>query len=277
MKNLLFLLASFSFFLFSCKKGEDSAPVPKASFSVGEYGGLGETYTDTAFIIGTHDALVLHSLSQNADSIFWNLGNGSVSADKDVLLTYDSTGTFQVTLTAYGKTGHMDVSHALPIVVKERLLKSYSVNNLDINKFAPSQNGLPVFSKINIWMEIKLSRSVNDPYTSNGDILAPIIYKSPVFKNIDSSFHSSLSFNIPASDRVLIDCPVNNSDYYAGGRGLLINLYGQDNTGTYLLSSSAWSGISVSNGGNPARVTNYDLQTPVAGSPTSVTLHCEFQ
>jgi PKD repeat protein len=274
-----FLFISIASILFACKKESVSTPDPTASFSVVQYNGFSVRYGDTVFIIGTHDALVLHNQSQHADSIAWHLGNGRFSSANDVQLTYDSAGTFQVSLTAYGKNGQSDRSPALPIVVKDRLLKGFSINNVDINKFSPSQNGLPVFSRINIWMELKLSRSQNDAFTANGDILAPVIYQSPVFTNIDSGFHASLTFTIPQTDKIPIDYPVNNSSYYAGGRGLIINLYGQDNTGTYLLSSSAWSGIgiSASNGSNPAKVSSYDLLTPVAGSPTSVTLHCAFQ
>ena len=276
--NLPVLILVFSTFLYSCKKDALPGPNPQSDFSVSEYGGFGITYTDTAFIIGTHDALMLHNLSANSDSISWNFGDGRISTDNDALLTYDSAGIFQVVLTAYGKNGQTSIS-SIPVTVKERVLKSFSIDNLDINKFAPSQNDLPTFTTIDLWMEIKLSRSSADLFTSNGDIMAPVVYKSPFFTNIDSSFHSSINFTIPETNKALVFSPVSNSDYYSGGRGLIINLYGQDPTGTYLLSSSAWSGIgiSLSNGGNPAMVKSYDLKTYVAGSPTTIVLNCQFQ
>ncbi len=277
MKSLLLLLSVFSIFLFSCNKDSSHTPAPEASFSVGEYGGMNVNYTDTAFIIGTHDALVLRSTSKNSDSVIWNFGNGKISNELNTVLSYDMGGQYRVTLTAYGKHGQKSTS-SIPVTVKDRFLKSFSINNLDINKFSPSQNGLPVFSKVDIWLEIKLSRSSTDVYSDNGDILAPVVYKSPVFPDISSDFRSSINYIIPVSEKISVDCPVNNLNFFSGGRGLIINLYGKDPSGTYLLSSSAWSGtgISVSNGGNPAKVKNYDLNTPVAGSPTSVALHCEF-
>lgn len=278
MKPLLVTVFVMTLSLVSCKK--DSAPLlkPEANFSVGEYGGFNETYTDTAFIIGTHDALVLRNQSTNADSIIWNFGNGKTATDNNTLLTYDSSGNYNVSLTAYNKNGTVSMT-SKNIIVMERVLKSFSINNLEINKFAPSQNGLPVFTKINLWLEVKFSHVNSDTHTSNGDILAPVVYKSPVFTNIDSSFHSSINFSLNGTEKVIINAPVNNYDYTSTGRGIIINLYGQDNSGTYLLSSSAWSGtgIQVLNSGNPAHSKNFVIQTFVAGSPTNVELDCEYK
>ncbi len=249
---------------------------PEADFSVGEYGGLNETYTDTAFIIGTHDALVLRNQSTNADSILWNFGNGKTVTDNNALLTYDTAGNYIVSLTAFNKNGTRSTL-SKKITVLERVLKGFSIKNLDINKFAPNQSGLPVFTKINLWLAIKFSHSNSDVFTPNGDISAPIVYKSPIFSDIDSSFHSNLQFTLAGTDKVVINCPVNNYDYTSVGRGVIINLYGQDNSGTYLLLSSAWGGIQVLNSGNPAHAKNFGLQTSAAGSPTKIELDCNYE
>jgi hypothetical protein len=115
-----------------------------------------------------------------------------------------------------------------------------------LNSIYNAQNGLPVFKKADIWVEIKFSQSWNDLFSSNGDINAPLVYKTPVFYNVDTSLQTPLIVNVP--EKVLIKTPVFNYDF--GGRGTIINLYVKDNTGTYLLLSSAWSGIGISCSGN---------------------------
>ena len=276
MKSLIVTVFVIALSFVSCKKDSDPLLKPKADFSIGEYGGFNQSYADTAFIIGTHDALVLRNQSTNANAIIWNFGNGKTVTDNNPLLTYDSAGNYNVSLTAYNKNGTVSMT-SKNIIVMERVLKSFSINNLEINKFAPSQNGLPIFTKINLWLEVKFSHSTSDTYTSNGDILAAVVYKSPVFTNIDSSFHSSINFALGGTEKVIINSPVNNYDYTSTGRGIIINLYGQDNSGTYLLSSSSWTGIQVLNSGNPAHSKNFGLLTFVAGSPTNVVLDCEYK
>lgn len=255
--------------LFSCTKNSISLAKPQADFYFGQY--------DTAAVIGTHDKLYAHNRSVGYDSLTWTDGNGKTYRGDLASLTYDVPGDYKVSLTAYNKSGTTTISRSVKVM--ERVLKSFSINNVYINRFALAQNGLPLFSKINMWLEVKFSHSNEDAYTSNGDILAPVVYQSPVFTNIDSSFHSSLNFTLNGPDKVVIKAPVNNSDFTSVGRGILINLYGQDNSGTYLLASSAWSGIGIHilNGGNPAHSSEFGLQTLVAGSPTSVVLNCQYQ
>src|SRR3954471_15848382 len=188
MKKHFAIIISIIIFQYSCKKDTASPEHPTAVFSIGgQSGGFNITYTDTSFIIGTHDALVLTSQSTNADSITWNFGNGKKSNSKNTLLTYDSAGNYNVILTAYNKNGTQSLA-SKKVTVMERVLKGISINNLDLNKFSPGQNGLPIFTKLNLWLEIKFSQSSTDATTSNGDILAPVVFKSPVFSNIDSSF-----------------------------------------------------------------------------------------
>lgn len=109
-----------------------------------------------------------------------------------------------------------------------------------MNNFVPNPSGLPIFSKVDLWLEIKYSQK-GDSITSNGEILAPVIYKSPVFTDIDSSFHSSLTYTLAETDKVVISCPVNGSYIYSDtGRGTIVSLYARDNCGTYLIATSGW-------------------------------------
>lgn len=272
MKSILTAFAIAVVF-FSCTKQSPSI-TPRADFFFGS--------TDTTAIIGTHDELYLSSGSIGADSVSWNLGNEKIMRGDFVTVSYDSAGTYKISLTAYGKNG-ITSTVSRTVTVKERVLKSFSINDLYINKFdkyAFSQNGLPVFTNINLWLQVKFSHSNTDTFTSNGDMLVPVVYSSPVFANIDSSFHSSINFTLNSTDKVVIPFPINNFYFKNIGRGLLINLYGQDNSGTYLLASSGWPGpvIDIVNYGNPARSSHYELKTWVAaGSPTQVVLNCEYE
>jgi PKD repeat protein len=278
MKLLLSLIGALTLLISSCKKNTVPTANPQSGFFVSVTPNFIVTDRDTSYTIGTHDVLVLSNKSTNANSIKWSFGDGRTSTDNDAFISYDNPGIYKAKLTTYGENGKTNTSPTLTITVVDRVLKGFSIDRLDINKFAPSQVGLPVFTTLNLWMELKLSRSAFT-LTANGDIQAPVIYKSAVFANIDSSFHSSLSFTIPPTEKVLINYPVNNDDYYSGGRGLIISLYGQDASGTYLLSSNPWSMITtwVSKAGNPEWTKTYDVVTDVGGSPTTITLHCGFQ
>lgn len=168
------------------------------------------------------------------------------------------------------------------MLAKERVLKNISIDKLALNKFSPSQNGLPVFTKLDLWVVLKRSTSLNDTMSSNGDFDVPVIYQSPVFQNIDSSFHSSLNYSIPSTLKVALNCPIMYPDgIRPEGYGLILNLYGKDQSGTYLLASSRWNGVGLMmtdlTGGNPSLSNSFGIMTPVAGSPTSITLNFLYQ
>lgn len=258
---LLFVMCQMS-----CKK-DTLAIKANADFSIGVQ------------VLGTHDDISLLSESTNADSIRWDLGNGKTFNKKDTMVSFDSAGIYAITLTAFNKNGSKS-SISRKITVKERVIKSISINHLQLNAFAPSQNGLPIFAKADLWIEIKYSQSW-DPATPNGDILAPVIYQSPLFANVDSAMHSSLIYNLPSVNKVIINYPVWNSTYPiypAKGRGTIVNLYAQNNAGTFLLASSLWGGLQiVSGGGDPAFSDNFSLGMTVPRSSNEIKLDCVYQ
>lgn len=277
MRALTFALLLTACILISCKK-ENPAPNPASVFTVNEYGGFGMTYIDTAFFIGTHDAFVFRNQSTNFNTIHWDFGNGLTSSRNDTVISFDKPGIYNVTLTAINSDGVKNVS-SRKFTVFERVIKDFSIDRFEMNMFGPSQNNLPVFTKMDLWLELKQSVSPTDTYTDNGDISgAVVLYRSPVFKDIDSSFHGSLNFAL--TDKVLLSYPVNNIIFPGNtGLGFMINLYGKDNSGSYLLASSRWSGIGITFIKN-ARLPNskdYTMQTWVAGSTTSITVNCAYQ
>lgn len=272
----LFVLLLFT--IGSCRKSEPEAIHPKADFGVFNYLGILQI-TQDAFTIGTQDALMLNNSSQYADSVVWDLGNGITKSANNFMLSYDQPGTYTVTLKAYGH-GFMDTKK-ITVTVYQRIIKGFTIQNLYLNKFAPSQNGLPIFTKANLWLEVKYSSSKNDIFTADGDVNCPVIYKSNLLVNIDSGFHSSLYVTLNPSEKIPMYSPVNNLDFTNAGLGLIINLYGQDASGSYLLCSSRWSGIApylVYNPPNFSKLpTTYSFNFPVAGSPTSISLNCAYE
>ena len=277
MKKGSVLFLAGLIFLFSCKKNILQA---KADFNLsGPFGGWVIRNGDTCFIIGTHEQLIFHNRSLNADLIQWNFGNGKISNSGDTSITYDTPGNYVVTLTAFNNNKPTS-SASVKVIVTERVVKSIAINNLQLNQFTPNQPGLPVFSKADLWVEIKFTDAW-DTVTSNGDVLAPVIYQSPVFSNVDSGFHSSLIYNLPVLNKVVVNYPVHLSDlpvsYPQGGWGTIVNLYGKNSTGTYLLASSRWGGLQIFNWGNPALVENFSLQFSIPASSNVIQLNCLYQ
>lgn len=277
MRTLSITLLLVTCILSACKKATP-APDATAAFTVSEYGGFGITYTDTVFYVAKHDAFVFRNASAGFNTIQWDFGDGRTSSVADTVVSFDKPGNYNVTLTAANSDGKKSVSARL-FTVYETVLKSFSIDKFQMNMFAPSQNNLPVFSKMDVWLELKESRSTTDTYAANGDITGAVtVYKSQVFTNVDSSFHGTLSASLTA--KAAIDYPVKNIAYPGNtGLGFMINLYGQTSRGVYLLASSRWSGTGFGYVKYPNLpvVKEYSLEAPVAGSPTRTTINCAYQ
>jgi len=276
MRNFYLLFFPVLLILASCKKSNTLQP--KAVFTIsGQSGGSTVIFTDSAHIFGTHDLILLTNTSQNADSIHWDFGNGQSSGTSVTSVSYDNAGVFTITLTAINKDGAKSVA-SRKVTVMERVLKDFSIDFLYLNKFAVQQPALPLFTKLDIWLVIKFSDSSSDPVSLDGDITAPVVFRSPAFSNLDSGFHSALHFAIPTSQKVVINTPVNNPVYTSQGKGVIAELYGQDSTGTYLLSSSAWTALQLlSGGGDPAFSKTFTLGYYGSGGTNLVTLDCVYQ
>ncbi len=276
MRYFYFLFLPALCILVSCKKS--NIILPKAAFSVGgPAGGFTVTLTDSVLIIGTHDGLLLMSNSQNADSVHWDFGNGVTSSAANTPVSYENPGVYMITLTAINKDGAKSVA-ARKVTVMERVLKDFSIDFIYLNKFVVQQPGLPLFTKLNLWLVIKFSSSSSDPVGPDGDITAPVVFQSPAFANLDSSYHSTVHFAVPAGQKVIINTPVNNPEYTSKGKGVIAELYGQDGTGTYLLSSSAWTALQLlSGGGDPAYSKTFTLGYYGSGGTNLVTLDCVYQ
>jgi len=111
-------------------------------------------------------------------------------------------------------------------------IKNVHLNALATSGFTAPNATFPVFSTVNLWVEIK-SRKPGESYTmsDNGDINMPVLWKSPVVSFTEGQT-LPLNFDIPN-----VPVKLGNDDLFYYG----YNLYALDGTGTYLVGST-WAG-----------------------------------
>lgn len=279
--NKLLFLPLLLLVMISCKKESIPSVQSNAQFSIGKiyedgtisFGGYGDS---SSFEMGTHDTYNLINQSIGVDSVVWDFGNGKTSNSTNPVFPSNKAGVYQVTLTVY-KNGFKSTA-SKKVTVYERVLQSIAINNLDINNFLRGQTRFPTFSKVDLWIEVKYSEKY-EPLTNNGDVSSPTIYKSPIFNNIDSSFHSSLTHIMPATEKNVISFPVNNGNYPSEGRGTIVNLYAHDNSGTYLLLSSTWftNGLQFFSNADPFTSKNFTVGIQEPFSSNSISLNCVYK
>lgn len=239
----------------ACKKDSSSLITPIADFTI-------DGDTSHSFTIGPYDQYSLINNSSNADSFIWDLGNGTTSKDKEIVLTYPKSGTYKVTLTAINRDGNKSVL-SKSIKVVNPILKQVVIKSLNWNSGWGRPSSWPTFTKANVWVEIVKAEPNQDyPVLGNGSFDAPVIYKSRIASNIDSSAVPIL-FDIP--QKIVLDIPTLTLSYGYKGRGYGFNLYVQDSTGTYLLSSNFWSGVGSTYRGSIPNNT-FTIATGVLGS-----------
>lgn len=92
---------------------DDLSPTVKSFF----------TTSETTFDMDTE--IKFTNASENADSFFWDFGDGSKSTEKDPVKIYTTAGTFTVTLKAIGKGGTGTYSTDLTIIDPSQIADKY--------------------------------------------------------------------------------------------------------------------------------------------------------
>jgi PKD repeat protein len=96
---MLFLMTAFIILLSGCSEDNNDPasppeiPKPKAAF----------TMNNDSCELG--QSITLTNESENASSFLWDLGDGTISADKDVTHTYSEANTYTIQLKAFGEGG----------------------------------------------------------------------------------------------------------------------------------------------------------------------------
>jgi PKD repeat protein len=235
MNNKLFLMATLVICMASCKKDNltnaVTLPLPTASFSV-----VGDTLNNV-ITMGTYDQYQLINNSTNADSYSWNFGNDSTSNRETPVLSYPKSGNYVVTLTAQNATGQKSTI-IKNVKVLNRVIRQVVIKGL--TNF--NSSSLQTLNNPNVWAVIKLGGNnviYPQPVGQNSSFNAPIVYQSPV-QNIGSA---NLPFTFNVTNKIVLDFPALATLIEKGlagykGIGYGLELYAQDNSGTYLLSSS---------------------------------------
>lgn len=264
MNRALFFLILVVLSISACKKDSSSPITPIARFTF-------DGDTSHSLTIGPYDQYSLINASTNSDSFIWDLGNGNTSKDKETVLSYPKSGTYTVTLTSINRNGNKSVA-SKSVKVVDPILKQVVIKTLNWNSGWGRPTTWPKFTKANVWVEIVKAEPNQDyPVLSNGTFDAPVIYKSRVASNVDSSV-APLIFDIP--QKIVIDIPTLTLKYGYRGRGYGFNLYVQDATGTYLLSSNFWSGVESNYRGSIPN-NKFTISTGILGS--SIDFHGNYE
>lgn len=234
-RNLTLLLITVLFFS-ACKKDKEQIAEPIADFSF-----AGDTAHSIVF--GPYNSCTLVNNSTNADTYVWDLGNGVTSTQKDFAMIYDAPGKYKISLTAINSNGKKSTA-VKQVTILTPIIKNVVIDMLGWNSGWGRPVEWPVFKRANVWVEILKGESGKSyPVLSNGSFDAPVVFKSDVV-NVDSA-SAPVTFNL--SENTILDIAALNGAGGYQGAGYGFNVYAQDASGTYLLSSSYWSGgISIS-------------------------------
>jgi len=266
IKNKLFLLSILVSVLVSCKKDMPKTPVPLpvASFAV-----IGDNTLNNVITIGTYDHYQLINNSINADSYSWDFGNDSTSKQKTPFLAYPKAGSYMITLTVQNANGQNNTVKK-NVKVLDRVVRQVVIKGLKQLIDYPLSQTPQSFNNSNVWVELKLSsNNIVYPYPTGSNVVntsfkAPIIYQSPLLSSFDST---KVPYSITVSDRIILDYPSVLLSYFNPqlankNFGYGLELYAQNSTGTYLLSSS-YEGFYQAQSGLGLQIKKADIQNNV--------------
>jgi len=189
MKNNFIILVITLLFIIGCKKEENVVPISSFSFR-------GDTCT--ILKIATYDTCTLINSSKNADSYLWDLGDGRTSTENQVVLSYTISGIYIVKLVTKNSDGETETSKK--VIVLDRVLKKIMFDYVQWDTI--NTNGWPTSSKADIYFQIqKFTDATVIQYSIYPN--CPIIYKSPVVKNV--SCLTQIPFTISIPEKVVID------------------------------------------------------------------------
>jgi PKD repeat protein len=178
-------------------------------------------------------------------------------------LSYPKSGNYVITLTVKNKDGKT-ATIIKNVKVLDRVAKQVVITN-----FFTTSPIAQSFNHSNVWAQIRYAGN-DSTYLipSNSSISsfeAPVIFKSPVLLNFDSSNSIPYTFTIP--DKIILDYPSillsnvkhTGNEWQHIGYGL--ELYAQNASGIYLLTSSYYPLYEAQSGG--LRVDKADIQNNV--------------
>jgi PKD repeat protein len=235
MKQYKLVIFSACLLIISCQK-KDVVSNPTADFSIANV-------NSTNLVIGTFLDYAVTNNSIGADSFTWDLGNGTILNSKNIELNYDKPGSYTIVLTAKNQNGKTSLVRK-QIQVLSRVLKKIVVKSLNWNASGNTQAGWPVFTSADIWVEIvKGENETTYPILANGSYAAPLEFKTNTITNINSG-NVPIIFGVSGTELIDLSTLSGTNGYKGVGYGF--NLYAKTTSGTFLLSSSFFSGSNIS-------------------------------
>jgi PKD repeat protein len=262
MKPILTAVMALCFFSVSCKKHIFITPAASFSFR-----------GDTSLVLkmGTYDTCSLQNNSTNSDSTFWDFGNGDVSKENSVILTYSKAGTYTVKLTAKNRDGQ-EASITKTVIVLDRVLKRIIIKSVywdTIPNSIPNFNSVwPTSSTADVFVLIQ-KFSWTDSIVPYSGIMpnSPILYQSPLIPNVSSKTTNAIQIDV--LNRFVVDKKM------VLDRSFAISLMAKDKTGVvYALETSLASGSSF--GIQQESFANNKF-VMVCYLLSSLEFHCEFE
>lgn len=198
MKHVFTTLLISCIFFIGCKK--DLIKVPTADFSFG-----GDT--SAVYKMATYDTCTLINTSANSDSSYWDMGNGITSTDKNLVLTYARSGTYNIRLTVKNKDGR-ETSTIKKVIILDRVLKKIIIEKVywdTIPNNIPNFNSVwPTSATADVFVQVQ-KFSWNDSIVPYSGLMpnSPILYKSPAIPNVSNN--TSKSFEIDVPNKLIVD------------------------------------------------------------------------
>jgi len=180
---------------YNSNKDKDIKPVASFSFR-------GDI--STTLKMATTDTCTLFNTSINADSAFWTLGDGRTLKAKQIVLSYPKSGTYTLKLKVRKFDGQT-AETTKTVIVLDRILKKIIIDKVQWDTTIVSQNW-PITNKVDIYFQIQLFTD-NTMKPKGIYPNCPVLYTSPVFKNIVSNYlpPTYQPIEIPVPDKFILE------------------------------------------------------------------------
>lgn len=184
MKKIFYLLAILPLVILSCRK---SPAPPIAEFTM-EVTGDPEVGKEVRFV----------NNSRNAVSYDWEFGDGYGASEENPVYTYNSTGTFTVTLTARGEDGDEDQAE-LTIDVLIPTLLVVEVRDIDNETLVVTNASVLLYESLSDWEAADPAKSLIEGFTDKNGIavfanLEPYVYYTDVLGGDYNNWMLGLDF-----------------------------------------------------------------------------------
>jgi len=193
MRKNLFFLAITLLIINGCKKDE---PFPISSFSF-----RGDTITTLK--MATSDTCSLINTSKNADSVFWDFGDGRTSIEKQIILSYPKSGSYSIKLTTTNNNGQKSFE-SKKVVILDRILKKVVIDFVQWDPTNRSE-GWPTSTIADIYFQIQMfTDNTMNPIGIFPN--CPVLFTSPIVKDVTNHFTPPASpIEIPITEKVIIE------------------------------------------------------------------------